>query len=487
MGFFEVLRYALLLIPAVFFVVILLLVMGQGKKNMLQLAKRRASGLKRKIALILVLSIAYAGIYLLTEQLRLSVQASAVISFNYQEASSGLTPNGTRFNASEILSDDVLSTAISNGNFNNVSVDDLRSRLEVVPVTAGETLSVDQSYISTEYQLIYYAGWNTRHLKPQDVVDMVAHAYYDDFINTYSRKTNILEMDYGELEDADYLDIVDYFSAKANSLYNYASVLSSENVSFQSEDTGETFSSIAEKVQNFSDVQLERYEAFVLTYGISDNKSQYIARLNYNNRITSTSYLRNVAAHEVYLEAIDLYQRDMATVVLVPSEDTEGQYYMSRTKIGVDYFADEAEKTMQQAADQQLEIETNNYTINQLLSAGSSDTAAAQADAMVESLKSEYESLYQLMIQTLEEYDRNTTNDYINIQMSSASHISGQDMRTAILLGIVFAGLLCILIIVFPSGNNLSVSAELSQNKMKRQTVRSRRRGIRRAKSGDSE
>lgn len=467
MIYINIVKYVLLIIPIVIFILILLFMMSQGKQNLTKVAKRGAGGLRRWLALVLLLSVVYGAGYLMLEQLRMSVQASAVIGFNYQEASNGLNPNKTRFNSSELISDEVLRTAIANGNFNNVGIEDLRACLKVTPLKAGESLSLSQNYIATEYQLTYEAGLKTGHLAPGTVIDMVSHAYYENFVDAYTRKTDVLTMDFNELEDLDYLDICELFDIRAEAIENYAGLLTRENASFQSETTGETFSSIQEKVRNFRNVQLERYEAFILTYGISKNKSQYIAKLNYDNRITSIDYLKNVATHEINLEAIDLYQRDMARIVLVPSEDEDGKYYMSRTKIGVDYFADEAEKSMQQAAKQQLQVETNNYAIKQLLSANPTDAQVQQLDLMLENIKEEYQVLSDLAVDTLADYDKKTTNNYISILINHQSHVGGEEIRKALLLTIVMLLLLCALFVTFPYKNS-AVTAHVKETKEKK-------------------
>lgn len=161
-------------------------------------------------------------------------------------------------------------------------------------------------------------------------------------------------------------------------------------------------------------------------------------------------YLKNVATHEINLEAIDLYERDMATVVLVPSEDTDGKYYMSRTKIGVDYFADEAETSMKTAAQQQLQVETNNYTIQQMQAVNASAEQTAQADKMVESLKAEYQVLSDLLKNTLKDYDKDTINNYMSIVVSQQEKMESSDLKKVILATVGFAVLFCLLLTVFP-------------------------------------
>ena len=445
----NLLHYVLLGMPVALFFLSLILVMGQGKKDFMGMIKRGAGRMKRKLALVLVLSLLYGAAWIGQEQLQGAMQSTAVIGFNYPEASRGLTPNKTRLNASEIISEEVLDQAIQDAGM-NISAQELRDCLTVMPVKAGSTISTDATYISTEYLLTYTADKDTLFLNPQTVVDMVAHAYYDKFIADYTRKTIVLEPDFDELAELDYLDIDGWFDVQTKAIEDYAGALSSENSTYQSATTGETFYSIAEKAKNYREVQLERYNSYILTYGIAKNKPQYIAKLNYDNKITSMDYLKNVAIHEINLEAIDLYERDMATVVLVPSEDTDGKYYMSRTKIGVDYFADEAETSMKTAAQQQLQVETNNYTIQQMQAVNASTEQTAQADKMVESLKAEYQVLSDLLKNTLKDYDKDTINNYMSIVVSQQEKMESSDLKKVILATVGFAVFFCLLLTVFP-------------------------------------
>ena len=113
-------------------------------------------------------------------------------------------------------------------------------------------------------------------------------------------------------------------------------MLQAESRSFQSEETGETFTSLEKKINSFRDVQIERYRAFVLENGLVRDRTQYISKLNYINRISNIYYMKHLTAYQVRLEAIDKYERDMASVVLVPTEDENREFYMSRTQIGVE-------------------------------------------------------------------------------------------------------------------------------------------------------
>lgn len=65
-------------------------------------------------------------------------QATAVITLNYAEASLGQNANGTRYNMSEIICDDVLARTIEKGGLEDVTVADLKNCLSVYPLIQGK-------------------------------------------------------------------------------------------------------------------------------------------------------------------------------------------------------------------------------------------------------------------------------------------------------------------------------------------------------------
>ena len=68
--------------PVVLFLLSLILVMGQGKKDFMGMIKRGAGRMKRKLALVLVLSLLYGAAWIGQERLQGAMQGTAVIGFN---------------------------------------------------------------------------------------------------------------------------------------------------------------------------------------------------------------------------------------------------------------------------------------------------------------------------------------------------------------------------------------------------------------------
>jgi len=111
--------------------------------------------------------------------------ATASISFNYSEAALGMNPNKTRFNAYEIVSDEVMERAIRRVGL--AGQPDCISSAECLYLSPEGTGSANGSeYISTNY----YLSINTRKLelgsrKPMDLLQSVCESYREIFQSSY--------------------------------------------------------------------------------------------------------------------------------------------------------------------------------------------------------------------------------------------------------------------------------------------------------------
>lgn len=338
------------------------------------------------------------------------------MGYNYAQASKGLTPNGVLLDEREVLSDEVLGRAIQAASL-DVEIDTLRNALEVTNVQQNPSLSMEDNYISTEYRVIYRETEQTKELDSERILTAVAEAYQNFFAEKYGRKTNILAFDASELEDLDYLDVTTYLQAAISNLVEYMDMCRNENSTFVSQQTGESFATIRGKALTLRDVSLERYNAFVLKYGLSKDRQQYIAKLNYENRMTNVRYMKSLSAYNVRLAAIDRYDEGITTAVLVPTRDEDGEFYQSRTKLGTDYFADEANDYLASATDRQLEIETNNYYIESLAAGLGQESEFQKADEMIVQITDEIARLNQLAAATVEEFDTKNAEDYITVSL----------------------------------------------------------------------
>ncbi|MCM1134501.1 MAG: hypothetical protein NC400_02900 [Clostridium sp.] len=434
-------RYAVYLLP-VLIAALAVLSLFNRRQSLQSRISAGASGLWRRAPVIILLTAVYFGLFMGTNLLRNLTEASTIIGFNYKEASQGLNPNSTRFNTYDIISDEVLEETLQRLG-SELSVRQLRSTLSVVPLAAGSEVSAEQYYVSTEYVLRYTAIPKSIWLNPRETVDTIAEVYNERFNAAYGRNTDVLEVDLALIDAVDYLDKPSLMNEMASKIQEYMQGCQLDNPTFRS-SSGENFGDVGTRAGKFKNVTLERLRAYVLANGVSENRQQYISRLNYDNTVKNTSYRKNLAAYEVRLNAINFYERDMASIVLVPTRDENGEFYMGRTKVGVDNFAVEAESFMQSATDLQKKIETNNYEIGQLRQG--SDESFTAVNQLLETAKQELYDVANSAQQILKEYDETNVRNNLVITPSGRSFKSSYRIKQG---GILTAGFFIATIALF--------------------------------------
>lgn len=147
------------------------------------------------------------------------------------------------------------------------------------------------------------------------------------------------------------------------------------------------------------------------------------------------NYEKAMAQYEINLQAVDMYERDMARIVLVPTRDQEGEFYMSRTKLGVDHFSDAAAQAASLASSISKTISANNYRITQLQNGTS---ASEEAERLIEQMKGDLQNLADLALKTVSEYDAKNAENYILVtRQENFESLKSSVLRTA-KLGAVF-------------------------------------------------
>lgn len=396
------------------------------------------SGKRRRLALwsVLFFLACFAG--------RVATQAwspDMLMIFNYEEAARGQNPNATRFNESNILSGQILEKVVERGCL-SMSADQLAEFLTISTPLDAEKLDTSQESglkISTEYWIHCSEKVSLYQTTPQRVLNFLADVYWEEFIRGYAENDDVLDLSFEELEGMEYVDVKNYLQMQANKLKNYLPAYSSESSSFRASESGETFASLSKKIENFIDIELERYEAFVLENGLSASRNTYQSRMQYVNRLLDTERKKDMAAHDVRIEAIDMYNSFMTRFVLIPTYDTEQEFYMSRTKVGVDYFADEAKELLASATELVEEIEHNSYASVQVGKSRASTDIYSQADQRIGELKTELLNLAAQSRELCDTWVREKRDGYIQVSFTAPSMAGGAFRALFLTILFVFA------------------------------------------------
>lgn len=395
------------------------------------LASHRYRLFKGKVPLYYVMAVLLiVNIYVNAQALPLT--GKATISFNYDGASHGLNPNSTRFNQADMLSDPVLERVINLGRLKNISVSDLREVIEVVPVDKG--IGSDGNYrVSTEYSAQYKANAKFAGQDGEAILELFCGSYKEWFTAQYACNLASLDFDFASIKQEDYLDMCDYFDTLADRISNYMKTMSRKAPNFRPATINETFDTLSTKAANAKGSVIQNLRAYILGTGISKDSATYTSRLTVENVMLTFDSLRYAKSNENRLAAIQKYENDMARIVLVPTYDMDGQFYMSQTKIGVDSFAEQAEDFAKQKTSVNADIAANNYIFDRLNGAVPSPLSVQKAEQLVQAVEEELTSVSNLAKAALREYDEKQTNGYLSVHVEATDDKIREMLKDAVL------------------------------------------------------
>lgn len=346
----------------------------------------------------------------------------AIVALNYSEASQALNSNGTRYNMSEIISDEVVERAIKKGALEDVTVNQLKKCLVVYPCVQGGVGDETQYHISTEFAVEYHASKETSHLDSENVIKLITLAYKEYYIEKYTDSFS-LDAQKPDFSQMEYMDIVSYLDKESQAILNYLYGMAGKNPSFVTEN-GSTFNSIAGKVYQFKETQInQNLRSLILQNGIVRDGSSYVDRLSFHNKNVDFDRQKNEASYRLCNQAIAMYSEEMTRIVLVPTWDKSGKYYMGRTKVGIDELSVMAANFSNYVASNEKEIMDNELIISKI----STDDKASMtltADALIDDIYGSIKSFEKEAITAGREYFRHKMNQCIAVSIYGVSLMS---------------------------------------------------------------
>ena len=365
--------------------------------------------------------------------------AKMLVALNYEEATRGLYPNNTRFNISLIKSEDVLDRAIAKAGLEGqITALDMADHITALAsnVNGMQLPSDTTSYkIATTYTITYEKNDELGpRISAKDMLGLIVEAYKDVFYETYTYVEVGIAPDWSECEEQEYMEIGSFFEKECRMLRRFLNTNANENGTFRSARTGETFTSLRQKVDNFITIDLEKYDSYVLQSGLSKNRERYISKLEYENFLKNIDYQKFMAEYQNRLHTIDIYDSALTAVVLIPTLDTQNNFYMSRTKVAIDYQATAAESANANGNDTMAVIQKNEYAIRQMRSqTANTPSSIATAQSMIQDMKQKLETLIETTKILNKEYVRYKTKNYLTISFEERSLADELSLKWVIL------------------------------------------------------
>ena len=373
--------------------------------------------------------------------------ASTILSLDYEEASKGLTPNGLRFNIFEIRSGEVMEKLIGYAGLEGKITPDELSECVSVKATHDKSISGNVNYISTSFVVSFTNSRAIDSIPPEDMLSLLCKAFREYFVEHYGFNHSILSFDINDLKFNDeYLMAVDLLELKCSQLEKYAQLRSRESKNYQDPNTGATFSTMQQRVSNFYNYDLAKLRSYIIENGIAKDRQGLISMLDYKIRMDSLTHNKLMAAYEEDNKGVQMYDAAMSAVVMIPVRDQNMEYYMSRTKTGMDSMVAHAQAQLAGTAEMMEQIEYNGYLTEKMRENVPGHTKKEKADAMIAEMEASLDKIASDMRAMDSAYLSTKGRNYIGF---SEDTTTGFAERVGVVPSLLFAALILIVAFLF--------------------------------------
>ena len=386
--------------------------------------------------------------------------AGTVLSLDYEEASRGLTPNGTRFNIFEIQSGEVMERLMRSAGLEGKITPDELSRCVSVQATHDKNIRGDVNYISTSFVVRFTEKGDLGGKTAGDMLSLLCEAYRDYFVERYGFNHSILSFDVEGLKFSDeYLTAVDLLELKCSQLEKYVQLRARESKNYQDPETGMTFSALEQRVSNFYAYDIARLRSYIIENSIANDRAGLESMLEYKIRMDRLMYDKMMAAYDEDNRGIRMYDAAMSAVVMIPTQDQTMKYYMSRTKTGMDNMAIHADGQLTGAAERMEQIEYNTYLTEKMAANGPDRAKTEKADAMIRDLDESLDRLASDIEAVDSAYTSAKARDYIGFSEDGAGFLDRIGLIPSLLSAalILTAVFVCVFLRIFLSNKEKEV------------------------------
>jgi len=408
----------------------------RSRKALIALLKLRVP-----ICIFIAIAVAISGCYFVWKS---DNSASTEMSLNYEESAYGLNPNSTRFYVYDVKSPEVVEGMLRYCGIDPESVDinDIINCISVRP-TNTKSFSEETLFISTTYKISMKKPAQIKGYNIRTLLTFLCKAYKDNFYSKYTENRSILTFDVEEFNDQEYMVIADLFDLKAQQLEKYLNTRAKQSKTFAESKSDATFKSLVKRAEDMRTYDIAKYRSFVKEAGCSHDKARYIRSLEYVNRINGIDYAKDMASYRINNRGIKIYNEAMINVVMIPSVDREkNNYYMSRTKTGMDYMAKQADDSLISAKEISKQVKLNKEVIKKMSAGTNSSDDIAKADKMIDDINQKFTELSK-QIETVDKaYVKYRTKDYLTFKMSNPSFRSKIQLSKLVMIaGVLLIGI----------------------------------------------
>lgn len=350
-------------------------------------------------------------------------EASVIMTLNYENSSSGLNPDSSKFNLRFFKCDEVLEEALKHTEMEEyLTKTELSSFIKIKGVSSkpidveAETKYIDSTYKITLVLPEKYKGFTSA----KKLLGEICKAYKEWFVSSYVIDSKALVIDIEDIENMEYSMISSYFDMIVARGKNYLSQKEESTSAFTGED-GTTWKSLRQELSNLTEYDIKTFNQYIWENGIAKDRAWAITILEQKNEDLAIDYKLYLANVEKYGLVVDEYRNEMTSSVLIPTYDDTEQFYMSRTKTGIDDLSKSMDNYLGDATALKEKIDLNSDRIKKL-ETSTMDTTE-KAEIMISNIQKKVVDVFERIKKLDKEYVKEKTDDYVQYTFVEDSNI----------------------------------------------------------------
>ena len=196
-----------------------------------------------------------------------------------------------------------------------------------------------------------------------------------------------------------------------------------EDVEFVSKD-GVSFGDLKDEAAGIMQNDIESYKSFVIQNGITSDRDKLLMQFRYVLNTNNDQAAKSRGEYAIMLDGISIYDPSITEVVFIPALDSENVFYMNRTKIGIDYLTEDANKANLAGDEAENNAHYYEYLISQFGNVtNSEDWILNAADKRCEEIISKVNDFCERAVAVNDEYISSVS--YEGVEISSISYGQG--------------------------------------------------------------
>lgn len=373
--------------------------------------------------------------------------SSMTISMTFSEIAKGCNPDGSPFDIYELMSEEVLSRACEKLD-GKVDVETLTKHISVTGMTSdgsfnaieknvldgNDTYSYFPSRYTLSYSVVSDAVKSEGRLAPfravavqfglpakETVLQAVADSYKEYYEDKYILSDSFFEIDWTKTRSLDHFNRVTEMSNILNRLSRFLSARYDEDVRYVTAEKI-SFGDLNSEALRISENDIEAYKAYIIQRGVTNDRSRLLKQLEYVKNAHEEQYSRSIGEYNSAMNGLALYDPQVTKVVFIPALDSENKFYMNRTKIGIDYLTEYADRARLAGNQEENSAHYYRYLLEQFGSADDNEEALRAAEEKSEAIIGKISTLSENAREVNREYIRDNSYEEVYISPVSRGH-----------------------------------------------------------------